>query len=62
MVKCAGKAGIPPDKNNDFTTGIESQPHPHRAGMYLFMMDLPVYGIAGCGEQALHQLSVPIRS
>jgi hypothetical protein len=24
-VKCAGKSAIPPDKNNDFTLGVESQ-------------------------------------
>ena len=23
--KCAGKSAIPPDKNNDFTFGVESQ-------------------------------------
>jgi hypothetical protein len=23
--KCAGKSAIPPDKNNDFTLGVESQ-------------------------------------
>jgi hypothetical protein len=27
-VKCAGKAAIPPDENNDFTLGVESQTLP----------------------------------
>jgi hypothetical protein len=26
--KCAGKSAIPPDKNNDFTLGVESQSVP----------------------------------
>jgi hypothetical protein len=25
-VKCAGKSAIPPDENDDFTLGVESQP------------------------------------
>ena len=27
-VKCAGKSAIPPDENNDFTLGVESQTFP----------------------------------
>ena len=27
-VKCAGKSAIPPDENNDFTPGVESQTFP----------------------------------
>jgi hypothetical protein len=27
-VKCAGKSAIPPDENNDFTIGVESQSVP----------------------------------
>jgi hypothetical protein len=27
-VKCAGKSAIPPDENNDFTAGVESQTFP----------------------------------
>jgi hypothetical protein len=27
-VKCAGKSAFPPDENNDFTLGVESQTFP----------------------------------
>jgi hypothetical protein len=30
-VKCAGKSAFPPDENNDFTLGFESQTFPGSA-------------------------------
>src|ERR1035437_1490586 len=50
---CGQKLGFRPTKIMISPLGIESQPYPHREGMYLYMMDLPVYGIAGCCNQAI---------